>query len=175
MNSSQAKQKLEARKKEMSLKAMYFNRFLLVRYITAGFFFANLYWFCSLIMSYKVWAIVPGINLIFIVRAVVEQFTMYSSPIDNAKKTILAYKIILGINVMVMVTIFTPLFYGLFPFLQNNNESHQFIIGIIFIGMIFCAIILKRLQRIKNRTDKQFKYTKELEKELKKGRNNYGK
>ncbi|MDO5516259.1 MAG: hypothetical protein Q4F66_01820 [Clostridium sp.] len=161
-----AKDELERARKETSLKTMYFNRFLLIRYITAGFFFANLYWFCSLIMSYKIWALVPGMNLVFIIRAVWEQCTMFSSPIDNAEKTISAYKIIAGVNVMLVAAVLTPLFNELFPFLQNSIKSHEFILGIIFIGMIFCGITLKRLQQIKNRTDKQFKYTKQFEKTI---------
>lgn len=160
------KEKLDKSRKETSLKTMYFNRYLLVRYITAGFFFVNLYWFLALIMSERVWAIVPGINLIFMIRAIWELCTMFSSPIDDAKKTILAYKIILGVNVAIVAALFTPFFSKLFPFLTDTGVSHEFIFGITFIGMIFCAVILKRLQKIKNHTDKQFKYTKQYEKTL---------
>lgn len=160
------KEKLEKRRKETSLKTMYFNRFLLIRYVTAGFFFVNLYWLCSLMMSQKAWALLPGINLIFIIRAIWEQCTMYSSPIDDAQKTILAYKVLSGVNVMLVAVILTPLFNEVFPFLTDSTKSHEFILGIIFIGMIFCGISLKRLQSIKNRTDKQFIYAKQLEKTI---------
>ncbi|WP_406786404.1 hypothetical protein [Clostridium neuense] len=161
-----AKEKLEKRQKETSLKTMYFNRFLLVRYVTAGFFFANLYWFCSLLMSYKAWALVPGFNLIFIIRAIWEQCTMFSSPIDNAKKTILAYKVILSINVILLAALFTPLFGKLFPFLTNSTKSHAFILGIIFVELLFCGVMLKRLHQINNRTDRQFQYIKQYEKSI---------
>lgn len=161
-----SKEKLEKSRKETSIKTMYFNRFLLIRYITAGFFFANLYWICSLIMSNSIWAIVPGVNLIVIIRAVWEQCTMYSSPIDNAEKTILAYEINLSINIMLIIALFTPLFNELFPFLTNNMKSYKFIFGIILIGIIFCGISLKRLQKIKNRTDKQFIYARQFEKTI---------
>lgn len=160
------KEKLEKRQKETSLKTMYFNRFLLVRYVTAGFFFANLYWFCSLLMSYEAWSLVPGFNLIFIIRAVWEQCTMFSSPIDNAKKTILSYKVILIINVILVSALFTPMFGNLFPFLTNSTKSHEFILGIILIGVFFCGVILKRLLKINNRTDKQFRYIKQYEKSI---------
>lgn len=161
--SKESIKELEKRRRETSVKSMYFNRYLLVRYITAGFFFTNLYWFCSLLMSNKVWAIVPSINLLFLIKSALEQGTMFSSPIDNAKETILAYKVILGVNLMLVVALFTPLFDELFPFLTDEVKSHNFILGIIFIGMIFCAIVLKRLQKIKNRTDRQFKYAKQFE------------
>ena len=161
-----SKEKLEKRRKETSLKTMYFNRFLLIRYITAGFFFVNLYWFFSLLMSRTIWIAVPVVNLIFIIRSVWEQCTMYSTPIDNAKNTILAYKIILSVNIMLVVALFTPLFNELFPFLTNSMKSYEFIFGIIISGIIFCGISLKRLQKIKDRTDKQFIYAKQLEKTI---------
>lgn len=158
------KYKLEKRREETSLKTMYFNRFLLIRYITAIFFFLNLYWLFSLVMCNSVLLVVPGLTLIFIVRAVWEQCTMYSSPIDNAEKTILVYKIILSINIMLIVALFTPLFNELFPFLENSMKAYGFVFGINFIGMILCGISLRRLLKIKNRTDKQLIYVKQLEK-----------
>lgn len=157
------KEKLEKRRKETSLKTMYFNRFLLIRYITAGFFFVNLYWFFSLIMSSSIFAIVPGVTLVFIIGSVYEQCTMYSSPIDNAKKTIFLFKLILSVNIMIIASLSTSLFEYLFPFLMNNSKSYKLILGIIIVGMVLCSISLKRLQQIKNRTDKQFKYVKQYE------------
>ena len=38
------KQELEARRKEAAIKNMYYTRYFSVRYATAFFFFANLYW-----------------------------------------------------------------------------------------------------------------------------------
>lgn len=161
------KEKLEKRRQEMSLKTMYFNRFLLIRYITAGFFFVNLYWFFSLIMSNTIWVLVPGVNLVFITIAAFEQCAMVSSPIDNAKKTILTYKEILIVNILLIVALFTPLFNDLFPFLTKSIKSYCLILGIVIIGIIFCSISLKRLEKIKNRTDKQFNYVKKYEQAIK--------
>lgn len=160
------KERIEKRRKETSIKTMYFNRFLLIRYITAGFFFVNLYWFLSLIMSNGMWAVVPGINLVFIIGSAWEQGTMYSSPIDNAKKTIFSFKVILTINIMLVAALFTPIFNKLFPFLKNNMKSYIFILGISLIGIILSSICLRRLKKIKNRTDKQFIYVKQLEKTI---------
>jgi len=161
------KEKLEKRRQETSLKAMYFNRFLLIRYITAGFFFVNLYWFFSLMMSNTIWGIVPAVNLVFITIAAFEQSAMVSSPIDNAKKTILAYKEILIVNILLILALVTPLFKDLFPFLTIGIKSHCLVLGIIIIGIIFCSISLKRLDKIKNCTDKQFKYVKKYEQAIK--------
>ena len=59
MNST-SKKKLQKSREETSLKTMYFNRFLLIRYITAILFFSNLYWFSALLISNKVATVVPG-------------------------------------------------------------------------------------------------------------------
>lgn len=161
------KERIEKRRQQTSLKTMYFNRFLLIRYITASFFFVNLYWFFSLIISNTIWSLVPGVNLVFITIATFEQCVMVSSPIDNAKKTIIAYKEILIVNILLILASVTPLFNCLFPFLIISTKSYYLILGIIIIGIIFCSISLKRLEKIKNCTDKQFKYVKKYKQAIK--------
>lgn len=161
------KERIEKRRQQTSLKTMYFNRFLLIRYITASFFFVNLYWFFSLIISNTIWSLVPGVNLVFITIATFEQCVMVSSPIDNANKTIIAYKEILIVNILLILASVTPLFNCLFPFLIISTKSYYLILGIIIIGIIFCSISLKRLEKIKNCTDKQFKYVKKYEQAIK--------
>lgn len=160
------RESMEKRRQETSLKTMYFNRFLLIRYVTAGFFFVNLYWFFSLAMSKSIWAFIPGVTLMVIIRAVYEQCVMYSEPIDDAKKTIFLYKIILTINILLIAILCTPFFSRLYPFLTDTSKSHKFILAIIMIGIILCGICLKRLQDVKNRTDKQFKYIQQFEKSI---------
>ena len=49
MSEAEKKQR-ELEKKAFSLKVLYFNRYLIIRYLTAGFFFTNLY--CTKIILY---------------------------------------------------------------------------------------------------------------------------
>ena len=151
---------------ETSLKTMYFNRFLIIRYVIAGFFFANLYWFFCLMMSHSIWAIIPGSILIILVRSIWEQCIMYSEPIDDAKNTISSFKVIFYINIGLASISFTPLFNELFPFLEDNIQSHLFVLVIAFISLGISFLSLKRLQKIKNRSDKQLKYIKQIEKKI---------
>ena len=95
-----------------------------------------------------------------------EQFTFFNAPTDNAKKSIISYKIALIINAILMVAVISPLFSELFPFLINNMKSKMLILSIITIGIILCSICLKRLQKIKDRKDKQYKYVKQFEKTI---------
>lgn len=44
------KKALNLNRKKLSLKTMYFNRYLFVRYLSAGFFFINLYWLIALFL-----------------------------------------------------------------------------------------------------------------------------
>ena len=161
------KDKLEKRRKETSLKAMYFNRFLLIRYITAGMFFANVYWFISLMISRSIMSLVPGINLVVIVMATFEQFAMVSAPINDAKKSTFAYRYLLVASTLIGMNAFTPLFNKLFPFLQNSLKSSYLILGINVIGIILCMTSIMRLEKIKNCQDKQFKNIKRYEQAIK--------
>lgn len=165
MNST-SKKKLQKSREETSLKTMYFNRFLLIRYITAILFFSNLYWFSALLISNKVATVVPGGMLICMSVVALEQFTFFNAPTDNAKKSIISYKIALIINAILMVAVISPLFSQLFPFLTNNMKSKMLILSIITIGIILCSICLERLQKIKDRKDKQYKYAKQFEKTI---------
>src|SRR5699024_4146669 len=53
------KKQLEIEKKQFSLKIMYFNRYLIISYLTAGFFYMNLYWLIILLVSKSIFLIVP--------------------------------------------------------------------------------------------------------------------
>lgn len=161
------KEKLEKRRKETGLKSMYFNRFLLIRYITAVMFFTNVYWFISLMISNSIWSLVPGVNLLVIIIATFEQFAMVNAPINDAKKTSFAYKYLLIASILIGMNAFTPLFNKLFPFLNNSIKSSYLILGVNIIGIILCMISIIRLKKIKNCTDKQFKYIKRYEQAMK--------
>ena len=165
MNST-SKKKLQKSREETSLKTMYFNRFLLIRYITAILFFSNLYWFSALLISNKIATVVPGVMLICMSVVALEQFTFFNENKKKKKKSIISYKIALIINAILMVAVISPLFSELFPFLINNMKSKMLILSIITIGIILCSICLKRLQKIKDRKDKQYKYVKQFEKTI---------
>lgn len=160
------KYNIEKKRKETSLKTMYFNRFLLIRYITAALFFSNLYWFSALLISRKITVFIPGILLICMTVTALEQFTFFSQPSDEAKKTRFSYKVTLSINVIILALVASPLFSELFPFLLDNMKSKGIILGIISLGVVLCLITLKRLEKIENHTDKQYKYAKQLERTL---------
>ncbi|MEG3033149.1 MAG: hypothetical protein RR813_08035, partial [Enterococcus sp.] len=74
------KKALDLDRKKLSLKNMYFNRYLLVRYLSAIFFFSNLYWLIALLLVGSKLFFVPAILIISILPAVFEQEKLYNTP-----------------------------------------------------------------------------------------------
>lgn len=64
---------IEENKKNFSIKSMYFNRYLLVRYIIALFFFTNIYWLISLLMSSSPLFFIPLSLMLILLSSVAEQ------------------------------------------------------------------------------------------------------
>lgn len=69
----------ETLKKETALKNSFFNRYMLVRYSLALFFFSNVYWLIILWTQVSFYIIFPITLLIFIVWSYAEQFRMYGT------------------------------------------------------------------------------------------------
>lgn len=72
-------------KKETALKNFRFNRFLLLRYLLAGFFFTNLYWLLSLAMSKSMWSLLPLGLIVLSVPAIAEHLRLYGYPSDDVR------------------------------------------------------------------------------------------
>ena len=60
------KRKIELEKKQLSLKNMYFNRYLFVRYLTAFFFFMNMQWMILLLSAKSLGSSLPMILILAI-------------------------------------------------------------------------------------------------------------
>ena len=153
---------IEENRKKFSVKSMYFNRYLLVRYVSALFFFTNLYWFISLLMSDSSLYIIPLLLMIVLLFSVAEQVKMYSNHTNNAKFTRYSFMIFLFTNVvLILPTCFSSSFTQLYPFLLNQEKSKILILVILLIGILFSAVILYRLYRIKHDEDKHYERIKQ--------------
>lgn len=159
---------MEQNRKRFSIKSMYFNRYLLVRYISALFFFTNLYWLISLAMSDSSLFVIPLAVLIAYVISAAEQVKIYSSHTNYAKFTKYSFIFQLVVNVSLLLpTYFSSTFTKLYPFLVNQVQSKVFVLVILMIGILFSVIVLKRLDKIKHNEDKHYKLIKEYEKAIK--------
>lgn len=154
----------EENRKKLSVKTMYFNRYLLVRYVSALFFFTNLYWLISLVMSDSSLFVIPLFVLVGYVVGAAEQVKIYSNHMNNAKYTTYCFTFQLMINIVLLLpTCFSSTFIKLYPFLIDHEQSKLFVLTILVTGILFSVFILKRLDKIKHNEDKHYQRIMEYE------------
>lgn len=154
-------------RKQSSLKSMYFNRYLMIRYMLALFFFSNLYWLITMMFSNSVLVLMPLLLIVIIIGAVYEQTKMYSKHQNLAKFTKLCLNSIVVNNILLIILLLIFDMDSIFPFIQNTFENKLVMIGIISAGIIISLIGLRRLSLIQNDQDKHYKRIKQYEKLLK--------
>lgn len=156
----------ELNKKKLSLKVMSYNRFLMIRYTTALFFFSNLYWLVFLLYQKSSGFIIPLLLLGSSLLPIVEQVKLYREPTSNAPLTKKYYQIQLGANFVLITTSLTPIFKELFFFMNQDKDGRLSIIFILLVGIILSLIMLQRLTKIQQNQDKQYDRVKKYEKLL---------
>lgn len=156
---------LERNKKETSIKSMYFNRYLGVRYTLALFFFCNLYWLLSLGLSHSAFAVLPAVNILLSVLAMYEQVKIFSNHTSDASAARRAFTAFGAVNVVVLVLMLVPgMFERCYPFI-NATLTHQIIVAVILLaGLLLVMYTLYKLNKIRNQHDKQYHRIKHYEK-----------
>ncbi|MCH4168386.1 MAG: hypothetical protein LKF42_03960 [Streptococcaceae bacterium] len=155
-NKSINQQQYENDRKKMSLQNMYFNRFLLVRYVSALFLFINLYGCLLLGFSRSVGVIVPAILLILGFGVMWEQMKLFSTPKHTAIWTKYFYQLQLAISILMLVFTFTPLYSIFFTFLKDTFQLKIMVtILTIFLALIALGMLYK-LKKIENLDDRQY-------------------
>lgn len=142
--------------KKQSLKSMNFNRYLMVRYATAGFFFINLYWLIALTMVNSGWLAIPAILVLVMLPAIVEQVKLYGKPTNAVPWTKNYYRIQIFINLILIIVTTTPFFKELFPFMKGEIQGRMFVIGVLIIGIGIAEIVLHRLSKIQLNKDRHY-------------------
>ncbi|MFT4245519.1 MAG: hypothetical protein QM571_03220 [Micrococcaceae bacterium] len=160
------KRALEKSQKEAGLKNMYFNRYLLVRYVVAALFFANLYWMLFASLAGTTWAIIPFALIIFTVLVLAEQVRIYNKH-TNIVPRLKAYSYIqLGVNICLLPTVATSMFTSFFPFAANDATGKRFILILLMLGIFLCGILVRKVYLIQTNQDKQFFRIKEYKKAI---------
>lgn len=108
---------IEQNRKKISIKAMYFNRYLLVRYVSAFFFFTNLYWLISLLLSDSSLYVIPLILMVVLLFGIAEQVKMFGNHTNNAKYTKYCFTMMLFANAIIILLTF---------FLQSSKNYIHF-------------------------------------------------
>lgn len=154
-------------RKQTSLKAMYFNRYLLIRYMIALLFFSNLYWMFTLIMSKSILFILPATLLILWIAAIIEQTKMYSNHKNNARFSMIAFLINGTCNLLqiIMISVWdTNIFY---PFVIDNYQNTLTVLIMLLIGLLILLLGCIRLNAIKKNKDKHYQRILNYEKIIK--------
>ncbi|REJ16835.1 MAG: hypothetical protein C6W57_07730 [Caldibacillus debilis] len=159
---------IEKNRQMLSLKSMYFNRYLLVRYVTALFFFTNLYWMILLILSKSSYVYIPIAFMAILTMSIAEQVKIYNSHTNNPQYTRYSFIVMIFANaVLIVPTSISYTFEKLYPFLANQMQSRLLILSILLAGILLSALVLHRLNQIRNNEDKQYKRIKEYEAAIK--------
>lgn len=140
-------------KQKASIKSMYFNRLLMVRYFLAIFVFSNFAW------TYLNWGSFIGtVGLFLLVLALFPAFEMAKAygKHDPALKGTWVYFILQFLLCLVMcVMIWTAPVSFLFTFMTETTLSRVLGFGISLIGLVLSFLVLRRLYRVQAGADKQ--------------------
>jgi len=163
------KSQFEKNRKLTGLQIMYFNRYLLVRYVTALFFFSNFYWMISLLFYRKnIFVVLPLILMIMMGVSIAEQIKIFHNHSNNVPYTKWCYILMIIAEIFLILTSSSSRAFSLlYPFMKDGMRSRSIIITILFNSILLCTFILHRLQLIRNNEDKQYQRIKEYEKSIK--------
>lgn len=153
------KKEFEKNKNKTSIRSMYFNRFLLIRYLTAGYFFANMYWFILLAGYHKPAAIIPALLLIGSIFVIVEQVKKYYDRGNDVPHAFRYYWVQLFVNLILIGISYTPMFSAIFPFVRPSGVN--FMVSVLLIGVIGCLVLERKIYNISNGKDKSLSRIKD--------------
>ena len=148
--------------KKDSMKFMFFNRFWVLRYSIAIFFFANFYWMVTAWASKSLSLIIPLVMMFFALAVAIELTSKLHTNKSELPLTKAFYLTQLGLNLLLVITCLTPLYDNVFPFLKNSGQL--FVELICAIGAILCLLSLAKIKQLVAGTDRQFKIMKMFEK-----------
>lgn len=145
----------ELSKKKFSLKAMYYNRFLGIRYLLATLFFTNMYWLV-LLGYYGKNILLPLIVIIFLSMAIIENIKVYSNSEILMRLTKFSLYVQIIVNFLLIGITYTSKFSYFFFFMTQSESTKIFIILILLLGSLLSGICIRKISLIRNNNDKQY-------------------
>lgn len=162
------KQSFVRLEKETAVKNFRYNRFLLLRYLLAGFFFMNLYWGLSLALSQSWVALLPFGLMVLSLPAIAEHLRLYGYPSNEIKGQLdqhWRYQWVqLGANLVLVVMCWAESgFQMVFPFLNADSSSRGFVSCILLSGVLLSLLSLRKIAKIYANLDRHARYIDEFE------------
>lgn len=156
-------QSIEAKKHDMSVRSMYFSRYMMIRYFSAAYIFANLFWLIFALCYKDILAsVVALVMMVAVVAAIVEQLSKWHTKSTDMRYTKFFYILQLVMNVFFAITCYTPLGKVFFPFITTKDVANV-IFTILLLGIGGCLIILKRISNIQSGRDRYLHAIKTFE------------
>ncbi|MCC5896090.1 MAG: hypothetical protein JJU16_11545 [Alkalibacterium sp.] len=146
-------------REKLAIKNMRFNRYILLRYSLALFFFANLNWFIFMLPSRGIALFVPAVLIFSALFSIHEFIVLYSSSKEvSLNKTKLFFTGQLIVNAMlILLSLSNRLFIVLFPFLNTNVYGLTGILGILITGAVISSFCLRKINAISKNKDRGYK------------------
>ncbi|MDQ0221908.1 hypothetical protein [Streptococcus moroccensis] len=155
------KKVLEKRKQDAAIKTMYYNRYFMIRYVTVFFLVINLNWVAILyLMDSPTMMLIPCLLLVFAIRAMWEQYTMYTKDQKKARYTKYFHWTSMVINLVIIILVIFQQHQSLFPFIKMSLAGTITVISIQLIGLLLSSLVLVKLKKINLKKDKQYKRVK---------------
>ncbi|WP_449163550.1 hypothetical protein [Streptococcus hyovaginalis] len=154
----------EQLKQEVKYKNTLFNRYMLFRYSLALLFFANVYWFLTLLFVPSAYLVLPIVMLLILVLATVEQFKLYGAKQPKLSHTALALKAQLGVQVLVVILVIANQTNIVFPTFSNQLAAKLMVVGLQVLGMLLVGLNLRKIAKIKQNKDHYYLRFQHIEK-----------
>lgn len=158
------RQKIEQQRREMALTNTFFNRYLLLRYSIALFFFGNIYWLLNQFINPSPIIIFPIMLIVFSILATIEQFKLYRNRKEKLGIILMFVRIQMLISIGLLVLTWTSWFKNLFPIFENNQVARLFVFVVLLLGLVLSLLDIRRIKKIYKRTDKVYQQFVQLEK-----------
>lgn len=144
---------LDRNKKISSLKTMYFNRFLMVRYILAVMVFASFF------LAFLSWQTFTGYAaaalLVFAALPMWELGNMYGKAEPSVKWTRRYYMVQLVFNCGLCLVCWMAPMSSVLPFFADVSAARILATVLLAAGGVLCVLCLRRLDKIEAGRDKQ--------------------
>lgn len=149
-----------ANRRALSLTSMYFNRFLLFRYVTAIFFFVNLYWAIVLFGSGSLVGLLPSILLLGTGSVMVEQVNKFWKQTNRLTFTRWFYWAQLIANLIVGLGVALGQLRVFYPFL--NGTSLPWVLSMLGLGALISGFLEYRAFLIEHDKDRYVKHIQQF-------------
>ncbi|WP_334352360.1 hypothetical protein [Companilactobacillus sp. HBUAS56257] len=145
---------------KLSLKSMYFNRYLVFRYLTAVFFFTNLYWLIISIGTGGYTWIIAASLLFGAGLVTIEQVKKYWKPDNTLTITHIYYWAQIVVNLLLIVSVALGQRTWFFPFL--TDQSNGWLMGFLAMGIAISALLEYRIYLIEHNRDRYLQRIKQF-------------